>query len=231
MEKASYLDRLAEHGINSAHPGGMALTRALLAKEKITPDTTLLDAGCGTGQTAAYIGKRYGCKITAVDIHPGMLEKARQKLAELSLNYPVIRADVMDLPFPKSSFDMILSESVAIFTNIQRTLQEYFRVLTPGGLVLAIEATALEPLTGAEADAFREVLGIDWLPLREEWCQMFQDTDFTQVSTIFTRPMNWALALLPKLNRTRARAFDDYSSVLWRYRKKFGYGVYRCRRR
>lgn len=53
--KPTYQDALAYFGVSGAHPGGLTLTKFLLEQEKITSHTTLLDGGCGTGQTSAYI--------------------------------------------------------------------------------------------------------------------------------------------------------------------------------
>lgn len=53
--KPSYQDALAYYGVNGAHPGGLSLTKYLLQQERITSTTQLLDAGCGTGQTSAFI--------------------------------------------------------------------------------------------------------------------------------------------------------------------------------
>jgi cyclopropane fatty-acyl-phospholipid synthase-like methyltransferase len=223
--KVTYLDLLAQYEVNSAHPGGPALTRLLLHNETITPNMTLLDVGCGTGQTVVYIAKHYPCKVIAIDINPKMLEKARQKLAKDQLDIPLIRANAMDLPFHKNSFDIILAESVTIFTKIHRTLREYYRVLKPSGTLLAIEATALSPLTKDETSDFQRVLGINCLPTKDEWRQMFQAAGFPNVQVLLERRMNWMQSLSPKMNQ----AFGEYFNILFRHRNKFGYGVYRCR--
>ncbi len=223
MEKMTYLDRLAKYQVNGAHPGGLALTSEILRNENIKPDTTLLDVGCGTGQTAVYIAKRHSCKITAVDINPEMLKKARQKLLDYSLDIPLIQADAMDLPFPRCSFDIVLAESVTIFTNIRKTLPEYCRVLKSGGILLEIEATALVPLSWNEFNDFQTVLGIEQLPTKEQWRQMFRDAGFSETRVLSIRRMNWIQALFPRMNRV----FNEYADILFRYRNKFGYGVYR----
>lgn len=223
MTKLSYLDRLAEYGISGAHPGGLALTQGLLRNENITANTALLDVGCGTGQTAAYIAGHYPCKVTAADINPMMLEKARQNFAGYKLDIALVRANVMDLPFHKHSFDIILAESVTVFTNPRKTLREYYRVLKPGGILLEVEATALSPLTRDETGDFRRVLGIEWMPTADEWCQMFQEAGFSMVRVLLKRRMNWTQALSPRLKQN----FGEYAGILLRYKSKFGYGVYR----
>lgn len=41
---SDYLDMLAYFGVSGAHPGGMALTKAVLAKADIDPERPILDA-------------------------------------------------------------------------------------------------------------------------------------------------------------------------------------------
>ena len=124
MEKPNYLDLLAQYNIDNAHPGGLALTKTLLAHEKLTSDKTLLDVGCGTGQTSLFISKHYPCQVVAVDLSRKMLDKAAQKFKQSGLTIPLFRADAMHLPFHRNAFDIILAESVTIFTeSISRTLR------------------------------------------------------------------------------------------------------------
>ena len=225
MERISYIDLLAKNGIDCAHPGGLALTKQILRNETITSNMVLLDVGCGTGQTSAYIAKYYPCKVIAIDINPNMLEKARQKFVDYQLEIPLIRANAMDLPFRKDSFDIILAESVTTFTdNIRRTLQEYCRVLKPGGILLAIEGTALLPLEKTEMKDLKSILGIALLPTKNEWRQLFQEVGFNSVRVLYQQPMNW-MGYFPSES---AEYFQEYRKTMYRNRKKFGFGIYRC---
>lgn len=226
MEKTKYLDLLAQYGISSAHPGGFAMTRELLRHEAITPEMILLDIGCGTGQTSTYIGTHFPCKIVAADINSKMLERAKQTFIKNHLDIPLTRADAMDLPFRKKSFHIVLSESVTAFTEIRRTLREYHRVLNPGGVLLAIEVTALQPLTMEEADELKAATGLRELPTKEEWFQMFREAGFGDTRLYYQQRMNPTVTLSPTLNQ----AFQDYIQAMSRHRKKIGYGVYRCQK-
>lgn len=225
MEKVKYLDLLARNGIDSAHPGGFSMTKFLLRQEKLTPEMVLLDVGCGTGQTSAYIATHYPCKVIAVDINSQMLEKARQKFAANKLNITVIQADAMKLPFPKNSFDITLSESVTAFTQISKTLREYYRVLKPGGILLAIEVTALEALTLNEAADLQAVLGITRFPTSPEWCEMFRAGGFNEIQVLYRKRLNLMETFTPE----RYKVFHDYANTMFRHRKKVGFGVYRCK--
>jgi SAM-dependent methyltransferase len=225
VKTTAYLDRLAICGVEGAHPGGLFLTAKLLRNEVITADTLILDVGCGTGQTSAYIGTHYPCKPIALDINPEMLEKAEKKFAQYHLDIPLLRADVMNLPFRRNCFDMVLSESVTNFTQISRTLREYYRVLKPGGILLEIEATALAPLTPKEIEAVA-TLGVKHLPTRDEWRTFFQESGFSEIRVLTVQPMNRFGVFPPEF----IRFFPDFTGIMGRYRKKMGYGVYRCKK-
>ena len=225
MEKIKYLDLLAQQGVDSAHPGGFSSTKALLQNEKFTSDMVLLDVGCGTGFTSVFIRTHYPCKVVAVDINSQMLEKARQKFARHNLEIPLIHANAMDLPFRKNSFDIVLSESVTIFTDIRKSLREYYRVLKPGGVLLATEATALQTLTKTEAEEIQSVLDISCLPTKEEWCELFRDNNFGNVQVLYQHRMNLASTFSPEIYKV----FHEYANTMFRHRKKVGFGVYRCK--
>jgi Methylase involved in ubiquinone/menaquinone biosynthesis len=225
VEKQTYLDLLAQHSIDSAHPGGLGMTKTLLARETITSDMVLLDVGCGTGQTTLFIAEHYPCRVVAVDINQNMLDKASRKFTESGLRIPLFRADATALPFRRDAFDIVLAESVTIFTsNIDRTLREYYRVLKPGGKLLAIEGTALSPLEKEEAGDLKEALGITLLPTKEQWCRMLTNTGFSDVKVLYHQRMSKMGAFPFQLTG----AFHEYRNIMFRFRKKFGFGVYRC---
>ena len=95
-------------------------------------NSNVLEVGCGTGRTACYLA-RSGHRVTAVDLHRSMLEKAVRRAWRERLDIRFIQADVAALPFPDNHFDVAFVESVTIFTQWRSTLAEYRRVLRAGG--------------------------------------------------------------------------------------------------
>lgn len=219
-----YLDLLAEHGIEGAHPGGFALTRALLRRERIDHNTVVLDVGCGTGQTAAYLAKKYGCRVVAVDNNSKMLEKARQRFQKNDLEIRLCHADAMLLPFRPNSFDLIMAESVTIFTAINRSLKEYARVLKPTGTLIEIEMTAELPLTSEELKDIKDTYGIRQVPTQEEWIEMLKAAGFLDIQ-ILKGKINPLQVLFGYNLRDD---FEAHFHLIKRYRRKLGYRVYRC---
>lgn len=226
VKKPTYLERLARYGVAGAHPGGLSLTRRLLSTENLGADTVLLDVGCGAGQTSAYIGLHYPCKIVAVDLNPEMVAIAQRKFAQYQLNIHLQQADARHLPFSRATFDLVLSESVTVFTEIAPTLREYYRVLKPGGCLLAIEVTATEPLSATESTVVQQTLGINLLPTTELWRQMFTNAGFSELQVLAQAKIHQSALRSPLINRN----FQDYHHIMLRYHAKIHYAVYRCQK-
>jgi ubiquinone/menaquinone biosynthesis C-methylase UbiE len=167
--KPTYQDALAYYGVNGAHPGGLSLTKILLEQEHLTSATKLLDAGCGTGQTSAYIKKNYPCQVTCIDYHQTMVNRAMNRFQKEQLSIRLLQGSLEKLPFPDSSFDIILVESVLIFTNCKLSLNELKRVLKPNGVLLASEMTSERKLTPIEQNNMCSVYGIEKVLTEQEW--------------------------------------------------------------
>lgn len=225
MGNLPYLDLLAKHGIGSAHPGGLVLTRELLSREFMTENTTLLDIGCGTGQTSSYIARNYPCSITAADINPVMLQRAAQRFQAEGHRIKLVLADARQMPFPSNSFDIVLAESVTLFTTLSKSIKEYFRVSRPGGTLLDIELTAEQPFSSGEMREVKEVLGIEQIPTPDEWHRLFRYSGFSKIDIYKGIPLPHAELLSPSMYND----FMPYLFFMNRYQRKLGYRIFRCR--
>jgi SAM-dependent methyltransferase len=105
------------------------------------PIHRVLEAGCGTGNTARRLNQRYGWSIIATDIAPEAMWLAQQ----LNHTRPV-QADIAALPFTGESFDALLCLDVLVhFERGQENnaLAEFARVLSSGGL-LVLRTSAMD---------------------------------------------------------------------------------------
>src|SRR5712692_4853852 len=73
---------MAVLGKRVIHPGGRRSTEELLRLGGLRPEHRVLDVGCGVATTAVAIARRFGAKVTAVDIAPLMLDRARRYVGE-----------------------------------------------------------------------------------------------------------------------------------------------------
>ena len=111
--------------------------KALLSQAAIKPGYRVLDLGCGTG-TLAILAKQSqpDAEIVGIDGDAKALRLAEDKASRSSVDIQFEQGDVTALPYPRESFDRILSS--LLFHHLSskakgRALQESFRVLEPGG--------------------------------------------------------------------------------------------------
>jgi ubiquinone/menaquinone biosynthesis C-methylase UbiE len=82
-----------------------------------------------------------GMKIHGVEISEEITEVARQKLNQLQIPAELKIGHNTHIPYPDSFFDVVLACSSFYYINQGETfaqnMQEYLRVLKPGGLLIA----------------------------------------------------------------------------------------------
>ncbi|RFU62452.1 class I SAM-dependent methyltransferase [Peribacillus glennii] len=240
--KFSYQDALAFYRIQGAHPGGFALTKLILEREDIDCQTKILDAGCGTGQTSAYLAKTFGCKVYAIDVHPEMIKAAAVRFTEENIPVTISEGSIEELPFPEDTFDYIIAESSTAFTDITNSIQEYFRVLKPGGVLLNIDMAVEQELKSeekAEIIAFYEMKDV-WT--EDEWIDAFDHAGFEAVDVLKANSVMEELEELmfeenemseemppmydndPEIDTV----FQTHHQLLLTYGEKLGYRVFRA---
>lgn len=181
MGNPTYFDLLSQFGIGGAHPGGFLLTQELMSSEQIDPGSNILDAGCGTGQTAAYLYNQYGAHITGIDINPVMLMKAQKRFTSQQMPVQVIHASIEELPFADNHFDMVLAESVLAFVTKEKALTEINRVLKSGGKLIANEMTINFPVSKSVEQEITNFYKIASLLMEEDWRKLLTDTGFKNI--------------------------------------------------
>jgi malonyl-CoA O-methyltransferase len=99
--------------------------------------TTVLDLGCGTGQTIAPLMQRYPkARVIALDFAPAMLRLARRRGTWLKRPW-CLCADAEALPLADQSVDLIFSNATLQWCNdLDATFRDWLRVLRPGGLLM-----------------------------------------------------------------------------------------------
>lgn len=110
---------------------------------KTNPET-ILDIATGTGDLAISLAKTSASKITGLDISEGMLSVGRKKIEKLNLNNKIemVLADSEEIPFEDASFDAItVAFGVRNFENLEKGLNEIYRVLKKGGVFVVLETS------------------------------------------------------------------------------------------
>jgi SAM-dependent methyltransferase len=106
---------------------------AFWAAAAVAPETTVLDVGCGNGQTTREAARRAAPgTVLGVDLSSRMLDVARRRAAEAGLdNARFLQADAQVQEFEPGAYDLVLSRTgtmffgdpVRAFTNLARALR------------------------------------------------------------------------------------------------------------
>lgn len=110
-----------------------------IAKMNVPPHARVLDVGCGSGWASRLLAEyaRDG-HVTGIDISDEMVRVAR-KSSESFRNVDYQTASAEALPFADGEFTHAFSmESLYYYADIRKALREIQRVLTPGGLFVAV---------------------------------------------------------------------------------------------
>jgi ubiquinone/menaquinone biosynthesis C-methylase UbiE len=93
----------------------------------------VLDAGCGVGWGSRILLDHGAASVDGVDIDESAVRESRVRCPAGTF----VRGDLTDLPYPEQRFEMITCfEAIEHVENPFRGLDEFRRVLAPGGIVL-----------------------------------------------------------------------------------------------
>jgi cyclopropane fatty-acyl-phospholipid synthase-like methyltransferase len=128
------------------------------AADKITG--TILDAGCGTGETALFFTGR-GCKVTGIDFLEVPIQRAQRKAAERGVRVTFLVKDAMTLKDWPERFDNVIDSGLFhVFsdTDRQRYVEGLAVVLKPGARLFLLCFSNEEPGTQGPRRVSREEL-------------------------------------------------------------------------
>ena len=105
----------------------------------------ILDVATGTGELAIALWKKFGVKITAVDLSQEMLNLADKKIKQLGADITIQKANAENLPFESNKFDAVsVGFGVRNFENLEKGLSELRRVVKEDGNVYILEFSKME---------------------------------------------------------------------------------------
>ncbi len=134
--------RAAAYVASEVHARGADLDQAV-ALLGGHPEARVLDLGCGGGHLSFHVAPLVR-EVVAYDLSPDMLVAVAGVASERGLvNVATRLGAAEDLPFPKSSFDFVVSRySAHHWHGFHEALTEACRVLRPGGIALFMDAVS-----------------------------------------------------------------------------------------
>jgi ubiquinone/menaquinone biosynthesis C-methylase UbiE len=150
----------------------------------------IADIACGTGILSDRIERElHPDEIYGVDMSDGMLEKARVRSNVVTW----LRGPAEQLPFGDGALDAVVTTSAFHFFNQPAALQEFHRVLAPGGLVAVAALSARQPVLSSPSAGW-------WKPQHNaspvEMRALFESTGFTISDQHRVRRPVWSWAIL-----------------------------------
>jgi len=103
----------------------------------------ILDVGSGWGQSFKFLKETFlPDQMIGVDVNPKMLEIAIKQVRKQKIDVEFIRATSSSLPLTNQSVDMIFChQTFHHLVHQEDAIQEFHRVLKPGGVLLFAEST------------------------------------------------------------------------------------------
>lgn len=131
-ERSSVFDK--EHDTEDLNAWSCSLEK-LLGPDK---SKSVLDLGTGTG-FLANLTARLGYPSLGIDISQEMMSYALRHAKTVGSNAVYMKGSVLDLPFMDNTADYIINARL-IWTIVEPdiSIQEWFRVVKPGGKIFAL---------------------------------------------------------------------------------------------
>jgi len=136
----------------------------LIHRLAIQHPRTILDVGCGPGNSTAQLALRYpGAEITGIDNSEDMIARAKADYPELAFQL----RDITQGGLPTASYDIVFSNAVIQWIpDHRRLLRNLFKLVKPGG-VLACQL----PMNHDEPSH----RNLQELAVSEKWKERFRD--------------------------------------------------------
>ena len=101
----------------------------------------ILDVATGTADLAIALKRTApDSEVVGVDFAEPMLALGRRKVAAQALDLQLLQGDGQNLDFADGSFDSLtIAYGLRNFSDRERGLQEFYRVLKPGGRLVVLE--------------------------------------------------------------------------------------------
>lgn len=132
---AEVYDRAPSHA--ASDPVEAAAWRAALESALPSPPASVLDVGAGTG-AMSILAAELGHRVTAVDLAPAMLERAREKAVARALEVSFVVGPA-ESP-PDGPFDAVMERHVLWTTRDPvAVLRAWHAVTRPGGRLVLLE--------------------------------------------------------------------------------------------
>ena len=181
---------LARLGKTRLRPGGKKATEWLFKQAEFTPQSRVLEIACNMATTSIDIAKRFNCHIIGIDMDKSALAKAKQNVIKNNVSQlvDIQQADASKLPFADNSFDVVINEAMLTMYADKakaRLINEYFRVLKPGGKLLTHDIMLDNPKNSQDVMAqIHNAINVNAQPMsHDDWINLFSTIGFINIKS------------------------------------------------
>jgi len=164
-----------------------AWRRAAVKMANVQPTDTVVDVACGTGDLAMAFHNAGAAKVIGIDFTVSMLQIAECKRHQIRNPKSEIRnlayhaGDAMNLPLDDACADVVsIAFGIRNVAKPQRALDEFHRILRPGGRLIVLEFS--QPTN----------------PLFRRFDKLYREQIMPRTATLIARDRSGAYKYLPK---------------------------------
>jgi len=214
----------------SLNPSGPEVMLAL-ATERPTPQSVVLDVGCRDASHLIQLVRATGASGVGIDPLERFVERARQAVAEASLDarIQIVQGVMQDIPWPDGSFDLVWCRDVIeVVEALEPAIAETARVLQPRGDLVVFTVFATDRLDPNEAALLAQSLAVVPANLVEEKVEAAFNraglavvrkevvgTEWREYAEERTQPVSRDLLRLARLRRQRDRIIQNSGEEIY----------------
>lgn len=172
-------------GRETLHEAHDALTDLVADLADISAGAHILDVGCGIGEPAIRIARKYDCRITGINASRRQVRQGRELVVQAGLTdrIDLLVGNALALDMPDASVDSVVclesAGDICVTSAAKDQLvSELWRVLRPGGTVGFGDFAFRQVPTLAEDKALRAVLYHTGSELVGDWPAGFANRGF-----------------------------------------------------
>jgi ubiquinone/menaquinone biosynthesis C-methylase UbiE len=161
-------------------PGGRRTIFDIVNRTCIDRNSKVLEIGTSTGFSAIELSKLIQCEVISIDINEMSLKEAEERAKQEGLkNIKFLKADVNNLPFDESEFDLVIIGNVlSLMSNKEIAFSECRRVCKKIGFIAAVPMFYIETPSEELVRNVSEAIQVNITPLyKKDWDSFFDLPD------------------------------------------------------